>query len=110
MPPWPRNTPKSRLAISIKVLPDNDQWILELLMAPCYATLRNCIFATDKERVQFRSLVVNNVMATDIFDKELGALRKARWEKAFAKTTTMTSNSGNHNLADESLLRNPVTP
>ena len=29
-------------------------------------------------------VVVNVVMATDIFDKELQDLRKNRWEKAFA--------------------------
>jgi class 3 adenylate cyclase len=77
----------------------------ELLMAPCYGTLRSCIFATDKERVQFRSLVVNNVMATDIFDKELGALRKARWDKAFANSSTTNksaTNNNNNHQADES--------
>ncbi|CAJ1970229.1 unnamed protein product [Cylindrotheca closterium] len=31
-------------------------------------------------------LLVNVVMATDIADKELGALRKARWNVAFDKT------------------------
>ena len=31
----------------------------------------------------FRQLVVNSVIATDIFDPTLSAARKARWEKAF---------------------------
>ena len=36
---------------------------------------------------RFRQLVVNSVMATDIVDKELGAARKARWDKAFSNNT-----------------------
>ena len=55
----------------------------ELLMAPCYTNLRKCIFSNDEERTQFRQLVVNTVLATDIFDKRIGEIRKARWDKAF---------------------------
>lgn len=33
--------------------------------------------------MRFRHLIVNSVMATDIADKELGQLRKERWNKAF---------------------------
>jgi class 3 adenylate cyclase len=54
-----------------------------ILMAPCYDNLRRCIFVSTEERTLFRQLLVNSVMATDIFDKELGAIRTARWEKAF---------------------------
>ena len=53
-------------------------------MAPCYTNLRKCIFSTDEECAQFRQLIVNIVLATDIFDKRIGALRKARWDKAFS--------------------------
>jgi len=56
---------------------------LELLEAPCYANLRTCIFPTQDDQDRFRQLVINSVLATDIFDKDLGAMRKARWEKAF---------------------------
>jgi hypothetical protein len=56
----------------------------ELFLEPCYSNLRKCIYTTTEERRQFRQLVVNSVMATDIFDPELGALRKARWEKVFS--------------------------
>jgi class 3 adenylate cyclase len=54
-----------------------------LLMEPCYSDLRAAIYATQQEHERFRQLVVNAVMATDIMDKELGALRRKRWEKAF---------------------------
>jgi hypothetical protein len=53
------------------------------LMDPSFAVLRGCIYGDEIEMKRFRQLLVNSVMATDIFDKELGLLRKKRWEKAF---------------------------
>lgn len=55
------------------------------LMRPEFGELRNCIFADKNELRRFRALVVNSVIATDIFDKELGTLRKNRWAKAFSE-------------------------
>ena len=55
----------------------------DLLMEPSYADLRQCIYSTQSELERFRQLVVNAVMATDIMDKDLGALRRRRWDKAF---------------------------
>lgn len=49
-----------------------------LLMEPCYKELRESIFKLRSELINFRSLVVTAVMATDIADKELAALRKGR--------------------------------
>lgn len=49
-----------------------------------YRELQRAIFPTDLEFKRFRQVVVNVVMATDIFDKELSELRKKRWYKAFA--------------------------
>lgn len=54
-----------------------------LLQEDRYRKLRACIYRDQSELERFRQLVVNTVMATDIVDKELGALRKKRWEKAF---------------------------
>jgi hypothetical protein len=54
-----------------------------LLMSYKYADLRCCLFADREDLVRFRQVVVNVVMATDIFDKELNDLRKNRWSKAF---------------------------
>ena len=49
-----------------------------------FAALRKCIYGdSEAELKRFRLLLVNSVCATDIFDQELGAMRKARWEKAF---------------------------
>lgn len=47
-------------------------------MEPCYKSLRDAIFLRSDELTSFRKLVVTAVMATDIADKELAALRKGR--------------------------------
>jgi 3'5'-cyclic nucleotide phosphodiesterase len=60
-----------------------------LLMEPQYADLRAVIYTNESELQRFRQLIVNSVMATDIVDKELKALRNARWEKAFSHEETM---------------------
>ena len=54
-----------------------------LFMKDKYKEIRNCICPTQEEMNRFRYLVVNCVMATDIVDKELGALRKKWWNIAF---------------------------
>ena len=56
----------------------------DLLMDEAYADLRRAIYVTEEDFLRFRQLVVNIVLATDIMDKDLGALRKARWNKAFS--------------------------
>lgn len=58
-----------------------------LLMSDDFRSLRHCLFATVEESQRFRQVIVNAVMATDIFDKELNDRRKQRWEKAFSDET-----------------------
>jgi 3'5'-cyclic nucleotide phosphodiesterase len=53
------------------------------LMESRFTVLRGCIYSDPEELKRFRQLMVNTVMATDIFDKELQALRKNRWDTAF---------------------------
>jgi hypothetical protein len=55
------------------------------LMESRFAALRGCIYSDPEELKRFRQLMVNTVMATDIWDKELQALRKARWDIAFSR-------------------------
>jgi hypothetical protein len=55
----------------------------ETLMAPKFSELRECIYQDTYELNRFRQLVANTVLATDIFDKELQALRKKRWDMVF---------------------------
>lgn len=54
-------------------------------MDPTYKDLQECIFASDVEFKRFRQLVVNVVLATDIFDHDMKSLREGRWEKAFQR-------------------------
>jgi hypothetical protein len=60
----------------------------DLLMDESYGDLRAAIYGTATELKRFRQLVVNTVLATDICDKELKALRNARWDKAFKVSAT----------------------
>jgi 3'5'-cyclic nucleotide phosphodiesterase len=60
---------------------------LELLQNDRFADFRKALMPTPEEYKHFRQLVVNVVMATDIVDKDLKALRNARWEKAFQPDT-----------------------
>ena len=54
-----------------------------LLTEARFEDLQKCIWSNKEEKRRFRQLVVNSVMATDIFDKDMKALRNKRWDKAF---------------------------
>ena len=56
----------------------------EILMGSDFGLLRQAMFVNRSEMLRFRQVVVNLVLATDIFDKELNDLRKSRWERAFS--------------------------
>lgn len=69
---------------------------LELLMLPKYDHLRACICGTVEEQKRFRQLLINCVMATDIFEKGLKDQRQIRWDQAFdASKTELTSEDRN---------------
>ena len=69
-----------------------------LFMSDQFQELRQCLFCTQQEMARFRQVVVNVVMATDIFDKELSALRKNRWEKAFSEGQQGAAQNNNNAL------------
>ena len=58
-----------------------------LLMEDAFDDLRACMFRDQSEMMRFRQVLINVVLATDIFDKELNELRKNRWQKAFHDDT-----------------------
>lgn len=60
----------------------------QLLLMPRFKNLRACIYQDRIECKRFRDLVTNSVIATDIFDKELKALRNSRWDMAFKDVKT----------------------
>ena len=74
----------------------------DLLMDPTFTELRATIYSTQEELRRFRQLVVNSVMATDIVDKDLKALRNARWERAFRTAEECSPDS-----CDEVAVLNP---
>lgn len=55
----------------------------DMLMSNSFDALRQAIFPTLPDLMRFRQVVVNTVLATDIFDKEMGDMRKARWNRVF---------------------------
>lgn len=57
-----------------------------LLLQPEYGQLRRTLCATEQELKRFRQLVVNSVLATDIIDPDLKAMRNDRWESAFSQS------------------------
>ena len=57
----------------------------DLLMTDRFNKMREYIFETQAELLRFRQLIVNMVLATDIFDKDFNQLRKDRWQRAFHK-------------------------
>jgi hypothetical protein len=68
-----------------------------ILLRPEYERLCLAIFPTPSERIRFRQLVVNAVLATDIVDAKLTELRKNRWDEAFHETSGRKSPSEDRN-------------
>mmetsp|Transcript_6633 Transcript_6633/g.10131 ORF Transcript_6633/g.10131 Transcript_6633/m.10131 type:complete len:1139 (+) Transcript_6633:135-3551(+) len=64
-----------------------------LFMCDSLSELRSYMFLDEAQLRQFRQLVVNAVMATDVFDKDLKQFREKRWEKAFPKDDVSTISS-----------------
>ncbi|CAB9518478.1 Receptor-type guanylate cyclase gcy [Seminavis robusta] len=58
----------------------------EIFMRPTYCDLRACLFPTKEELARFRQLIVNAVIATDVFDPELKSMRNNRWNNAFSES------------------------
>eukprot|EP00980_Cylindrotheca_fusiformis_P016138 scaffold4796_cov106-Cylindrotheca_fusiformis.AAC.1 len=55
----------------------------EILMSKNFTNLQKSIFGNSMaKRQRLRQLLVNSVMATDIFDEDLRVLRQLRWEQA----------------------------
>jgi class 3 adenylate cyclase len=55
----------------------------DLLMDDRFKNLQDCLFSTKAELMRFRQLLVNLVMATDIFEREMKSSRESRWARVF---------------------------
>jgi hypothetical protein len=64
----------------------------DLLMDPTYTDLQMAIYTNHEELNRFRQLVVNIVLVTDIFDKNMKKIREKRWDKAFQYTSQEEQN------------------
>jgi len=60
----------------------------DLLMDPSFDYLRNAIYSTKEEFFHFRDLLINAVLATDMFDKDLNESRQRRWKLAFSEDSS----------------------
>ena len=69
----------------------------EMLMSREYRDLQRAIFSNQEELQRFRQLIVNVVLATDIFDPEMIQIRNSRWEKAFGE------NASESDLSDQEI-------
>ena len=73
---------------------------LSLLQDVSFADLQRAIYETPQEKLRFRQLVINAVMATDIADKELKVLRNQRWDKAFNNNNHFHPSGGGESPKD----------
>ena len=71
------------LSLSLFSCPFHVRLAWNLLMEERFEDFRETLCYNRRELSRFRQLVVNSVMATDLGDKELKALRNGRWDKAF---------------------------
>ncbi|CAB9505284.1 Receptor-type guanylate cyclase gcy [Seminavis robusta] len=75
--------------------------------------LRKMICSDHKELERFRSLIINSVMATDLGDKELKALRNNRWQKAFSaksdETESDTTSSETYSESNHAAINRKAT-
>jgi class 3 adenylate cyclase len=77
----------------------------DLFLDPRYKALQECIAHNNEEKNRFRQLVVNSVMATDIFDKDMKALRNKRWDKAFHLDMQVGREIGNLNIEEDTNMK-----
>lgn len=114
-----RGVSNAQLAVEDKVLAEKYQnksvaeqhsldlsW--ELFMQPQFEALRGCMFATEADLKRFRQVLVNVVLATDIFDRELNDLRKKRWGKAFSDDAV--SDQENNDLRATIVIERKLSP
>ena len=74
------------------------------------ADLQKCIYANQAEMDRLRQLVVNLIIATDIFDPKLKESRERRWEEAFGVSPSQTTYSDDqwHNLRGTVMLEHII--
>mmetsp|Transcript_45322 Transcript_45322/g.109736 ORF Transcript_45322/g.109736 Transcript_45322/m.109736 type:complete len:1123 (+) Transcript_45322:296-3664(+) len=73
--------------------------VWDLFLSDRYDALRDAMFGGNMERLRrFRQIVVNSVLATDIFDRELRDVRERRWTKAFSDDDVSALSTGSQEM------------
>ena len=67
-----------------------------MLLEPAYGDLLRCICEDEVERRLFRQILVNSVIATDLFDKDMQDSRETRWNRAFVGASHSEANNATH--------------
>lgn len=68
--------------------------VWDLLMDDSYAELRAAIYRTEEEKKLFRQILVNCILATDLFDKPARDRFDSRWKVGFPDDTSRNQASG----------------
>jgi len=77
------------------------------LMLPEYKDLVKCLCPTASVKDRLKKLVINAVLATDVFDPDLKDSRNSRWEQVFGdgsssnNTSNTTTTTAGNNLSDD---------
>ena len=72
----------------------------ELFMNPGYEELRKAVFRKPSDILEFRKIVVNAVIATDLEDVELKASQESRWRELFEDVPRDEHSGGEQGLAN----------
>mmetsp|Transcript_22486 Transcript_22486/g.55637 ORF Transcript_22486/g.55637 Transcript_22486/m.55637 type:complete len:1526 (-) Transcript_22486:168-4745(-) len=70
----------------------------DMLNSDSFEHLQHYIFEDAEERERLRKLLVNCVMATDIFDKDLRSIRQTRWDKVYSDSEKLHSDEEEQHL------------
>ena len=81
----------------------------DLFLDPCFDLLRSTLCPNGTDLTRFRQLVINCVMATDLNDNDLKALRNDRWSKAFDGVKTEDSTNRKATIVIEHLIQAAVS-
>ena len=76
-----------------------------LLMKTEFEDLRSAVYSDTSEMMRFRQVLVNSVLATDIFDDKMRKHRENNWNNAFVEKVK----SKRHNSIDTDMKRNLQT-
>ena len=76
----------------------------DLLTDDAYADLRSAIYQSDEEKNLFRQILVNCIVSTDLFDKDLKQRFDSRWNVAFSRSRAPLEDHARHRNLQATLI------